>query len=47
MKRRPREIIFVERTVKKPIPPGREERIADWLADLLFQDFLERKGLKK
>lgn len=38
--------IFIERTVSRPFDPeARKMKIANWLADLLFQDFLEREGL--
>jgi len=45
-KRQQHEIIFVERTVDKPIDPGVKELAERWLADLLFRDWLKKKGFK-
>lgn len=46
MKKARNEIVVVERTVNKPIRPGAKKRAENWLADILFEDCLERKNLK-
>ncbi len=45
-RRIPQDPVFVERTVRRPVDvEARRMKIANWLADLLFDDFLEREGL--
>ena len=45
--RKLQEIEVVEKTVNKKSASGLKERTEKWFANLLFQDWLERKGLKK
>lgn len=43
-RRRQQDIVVIERISSKQFDMSKRSKIENWLADILFQDFLERKG---